>query len=112
MINSDTLENSYWKVSLDPKLLATSIISSIREYRQNPQIFRQAAFLESKKNSWKNIGEATINIYNKIFQALKGDFMDIYQHRRHNKNLLMVHLIFVTKYRKKIVLGDFRDAVK
>ena len=27
--------------------------------------------------------------------------MDIYQHRRHNKNLLMVHLIFVTKYRKK-----------
>ena len=33
--------------------------------------------------------------------------MDIYQHRRHNKNLLMVHLIFVTKYRKKIVLGDF-----
>ena len=38
--------------------------------------------------------------------------MDIYQHRRHNKNLLMVHLIFVTKYRKKIVLGDFRDAVK
>ena len=24
----------------------------------------------------------------------------------------MVHLIFVTKYRKKIVLGDFRDAVK
>ena len=38
--------------------------------------------------------------------------MDIYQHRRHNKNLLMVHLIFVTKYRKKIVLDDFRDAVK
>ena len=27
--------------------------------------------------------------------------MDIYQHRRHNKNLLMIHLIFVTKYRKK-----------
>lgn len=24
----------------------------------------------------------------------------------------MVYLIFVTKYRKKIVLGDFRDAVK
>ena len=69
MINSDTLENSYWKVSLDPKLLATSIISSIREYRQNPQIFRQAAFLESKKNSWKNIGEATINIYNKIIKG-------------------------------------------
>ncbi len=38
--------------------------------------------------------------------------MDIYQHRRHNKNLLMVHLIFVTKYRKKLLLGDFRDAVK
>ena len=56
-------------MSLDPKLLATSIISSIREYRQNPQIFRQAAFLESKKNSWKNIGEATINIYNKIIKG-------------------------------------------
>ena len=23
---------------------------------------------------------------------------NIYQHRRHNKNLLMVHLIFATKY--------------
>ena len=38
--------------------------------------------------------------------------MDIYQHRRHNKNLLMVHLIFVTKYRKKLLLGNFRDSVK
>ena len=38
--------------------------------------------------------------------------MDIYQHRRHNKNLLMVHLIFVTSTERKIVLGDFRDAVK
>ena len=28
-------------------------------------------------------------------------FKIIYQHRRHNKNLLMIHLIFVTKYRKK-----------
>lgn len=31
--------------------------------------------------------------------------MDKYQHRRHNKNLLMVHLIFVTKYRKRYYLG-------
>lgn len=31
-----------------------------------------------------------------------------YQHRRHNKNLLMVHLIFVTKYRKKLLYGSFR----
>ena len=38
--------------------------------------------------------------------------MDIYQHRRHNKNLLMVHLIFVTKYRKKFIVGDVRDSVK
>ena len=38
--------------------------------------------------------------------------MDISQHRRHNKNLLMIHLIFVTKYRKKLLLGDFRDSVK
>lgn len=38
--------------------------------------------------------------------------MDIYQHRRHNKNLLMVHLIFVTKYRKKLLTGDMRDSVK
>jgi len=30
---------------------------------------------------------------------------DIYQHRRHNKNLLMVHLIFVTRYRKKLFYG-------
>lgn len=37
---------------------------------------------------------------------------DLYQHRRHNKNLLMVHLIFVTKYRKKLFHGSFRDDVK
>ena len=38
--------------------------------------------------------------------------MAAYQHRRHNKNLLMVHLIFVTKYRKKLFCGNFRDDVK
>lgn len=38
--------------------------------------------------------------------------MDKYQHRRHNKNLLMVHLIFVTKYRKKLLLGDFDKDIK
>ena len=37
---------------------------------------------------------------------------DIYQHRRHNKNLLMVHLIFVAKYRKKLFYGNFRDDIK
>lgn len=36
---------------------------------------------------------------------------DIYQHRRH-KNLLMVHLVFVTKYRKKLFCGRFRDDIK
>lgn len=40
------------------------------------------------------------------------DMKDIYQHRRHNKNLLMVHLIFVTKYRKKLFYGDFREDIK
>ena len=37
---------------------------------------------------------------------------DIYQHRRHNKNLLMVHLIFATKYRKPILVEKLRDDVK
>ena len=37
---------------------------------------------------------------------------DIYQHRRHNKNLLMVHLIFVTRYRKKLFYGEFRNDIK
>lgn len=37
---------------------------------------------------------------------------DIYQHRRHNKNLLMAHLIFVTKYRKKLFYGKFREDTK
>ena len=36
----------------------------------------------------------------------------MYQHRRHNKNLLMVHLIFVIKYRRKLFFGNFRDDVK
>ena len=35
-----------------------------------------------------------------------------YQHRRHNKNFLMVHLIFVTKYRRKIFYGEFRNDIK
>ena len=37
---------------------------------------------------------------------------DRYQHRRHNKNLLMVHLIFVAKYRKKLFFGSFHNDVK
>lgn len=35
-----------------------------------------------------------------------------YQHRRHNKNLLMVHIILVTKYRKPILVDIFRDDIK
>ena len=35
--------------------------------------------------------------------------MILYQHRRHNKNLLMVHLIFVTKYRHRLLYGNFCD---
>ena len=38
--------------------------------------------------------------------------MNNYQHRRHNKNLLMVHLILVTKYRKAILTGCFREDIK
>lgn len=38
--------------------------------------------------------------------------VDRYQHRRHNKNLLMVHLLFVAKYRKKLFFGNFRDDIK
>ena len=37
--------------------------------------------------------------------------MHNYQHRRHNKNLLMVHLILVTKYRKAMVTGNFMDDI-
>ena len=35
-----------------------------------------------------------------------------YQHRRHNKNYLLVHLIFVTKCRKKLFFGYFQDDIK
>ena len=37
---------------------------------------------------------------------------DKYQHRRHNKNLLMAHIILATKYRKKLFAGAFRDDTK
>ena len=37
--------------------------------------------------------------------------MDGYQHS-HNKNLLMVHLIFVIKYRKPLLVSHFRNDVK
>ena len=36
---------------------------------------------------------------------------DRYQYRRHNKNLLMAHLIFVVKYRKELLFGEIREAV-
>lgn len=35
-----------------------------------------------------------------------------YQHRRHNNNLLMVHMIFATKYRKKLLHGSFDKNIK
>lgn len=37
--------------------------------------------------------------------------MHKYQHRRHNKNLLMAHIIFVTKYRKPILAGSVREDI-
>ena len=37
---------------------------------------------------------------------------DQYQHRRHNKNLLMVHIILVTKYRKQLFTGVLRQDIK
>ena len=37
---------------------------------------------------------------------------DNYQHRRHSKNLLMVHLIFVTRYRKALLFGELREDIK
>ena len=33
--------------------------------------------------------------------------MGKYQHRRHNKNLLMVHLIFATREHKKMLLHHY-----
>ena len=36
----------------------------------------------------------------------------MYQRRRHNKNLLMIHIVLVTKYRKKLFYGRFSDAAK
>ena len=36
---------------------------------------------------------------------------DNYQHRRHNKNLIMAHFIFVTKYRKPLLNEDIRTDV-
>lgn len=37
---------------------------------------------------------------------------DLYQHRCHNKNLLYVHIIFVVKYRKKLMIGPVADMIK
>ena len=37
---------------------------------------------------------------------------DGYQHRNHNKNLLYVHLIFVVKYRKKILVDNVSNDIK
>lgn len=38
--------------------------------------------------------------------------MDLYQHRHHNKNLLMAHIILVTKYRKRLLIGSINDDIK
>lgn len=37
---------------------------------------------------------------------------DGYHHRSHNKTKLLVHIIFVTKYRKAILTGNLRSDVK
>ncbi|MEE1411914.1 MAG: IS200/IS605 family transposase [Bulleidia sp.] len=37
--------------------------------------------------------------------------MHKYQHRRHNKNLLMAHIILVAKYRKPILTGSIREDI-
>ena len=34
-----------------------------------------------------------------------------YQHRRHNKNLLMIHVKFVVKYRKQLLSGTVREDI-
>lgn len=44
--------------------------------------------------------------FTKLFQK------DCYQHRSHNKILLMVYLILVTKYRKKLFYNNFREDLK
>lgn len=38
--------------------------------------------------------------------------MDDYSRGGHTKHSLKVHMIFVTKYRKKLLLGDMADDVK
>ena len=49
----------------------------------------------------------------RVYKSVEGGtFVDEYQHRRHNKNLLMVHIILVSKYRKAIFHGTFRDDIK
>lgn len=49
------------------------------------------------------------NKYLNKYLTRKSVVYDPFQHREHNKNLLMVHLIFVTKYRKLILFGKLRD---
>ena len=44
------------------------------------------------------------------FKELAG--RDGYHHRSHNKTKLMVHLVLVTKYRKKLLTGDMDTDVK
>ena len=36
----------------------------------------------------------------------------LYQHRRHTKNILMVHIILVTKYRKPLLTGQFEHDIR
>ena len=35
-----------------------------------------------------------------------------YRHRKHSKGILQVHLIFVTRFRKKLLAGDLGNACK
>ena len=36
---------------------------------------------------------------------------DGYQHRMRNNNLLMIHVIFVVKYRKQLLIGTIREDI-
>lgn len=47
-----------------------------------------------------------------IFRNFRKPASDGYQHRSHNKNLLYVHIIFVVKYRKRLLTGGLDADVK
>lgn len=68
MIDDNMDSKAYWKAELCSNNIASTIISSVNLYINNPSLYRNAALLESKKYDWNHISEQSISLYESMIK--------------------------------------------